>query len=129
MKIAVATEDGKTISAHFGRSPFFAVYEIEEGRTTKKEMRPNTFTGHFRGGPYHENGGRGNGHGDQESHGTVAEALRDCKAVISQGMGRKAWEELRAQGIEMIVTDETEVEVALRMYLADELEDRTDKLH
>jgi predicted Fe-Mo cluster-binding NifX family protein len=44
-------------------------------------------------------------------------------------MGRKAWEELRAQGIEMIVTDETEVEVALRMYLADELEDRTDKLH
>ena len=129
MKIAVATEDGKTISAHFGRSPYFALYNIEDGEITDKEMRRNTFTGHFRGGQEHGHGGHGDSHGDHEGHQTVAEALQDCKAVISHGMGRRAWEDLRASGIEMIVTDETEAESAVRMYLAGELKDRTDKLH
>jgi predicted Fe-Mo cluster-binding NifX family protein len=129
MKIAVATENGKLISAHFGRSPYFAIYEIEDGKIINKEMRQNTFTGHFRGGEHREHGQHGHGRGDAQGHQTVAEGLRDCKVVISHGMGRRAWEDLRARGIEMIVTDEKEVETAVKMYLAGELEDKTEKLH
>jgi predicted Fe-Mo cluster-binding NifX family protein len=44
-------------------------------------------------------------------------------------MGRRAWEDLRARGIEMIVTDETEVEKAVQMYLAGSLRDNIEKLH
>jgi predicted Fe-Mo cluster-binding NifX family protein len=44
-------------------------------------------------------------------------------------MGRRAWEDLRARGIEMIVTDETDVDTAVRKYLAGELQDHTEKLH
>ena len=47
MKIAVATEDGNSISAHFGRSPYFAIYDIDDGEIINREMRENTFTGHF----------------------------------------------------------------------------------
>ncbi len=93
-------------------------------------MRRNTFTGHSRGGEQHqEHGGAGHGRGDEQGHKTVPQALRDGKAVISHGMGRRAWEDLRAQGIEMIVTDETEVETAAKMYLAGELRDQTERLH
>lgn len=129
MKIAVATEDGKTISAHFGRSPFFAIYEIADGKVINQEMRRNTFTGHFRGGVAHEDGHHDHGKGDEHAHQTVAEGLQDCQTVISHGMGRRAWEDLCSRGIEMIVTDETEVERALNLYLAGELKDRTEKLH
>ena len=130
MKIAVATEDGKQISAHFGRSPYFAIYEIEEGRTVDRSMRENTFTGHFRG--KHGNNDHGehhHGQGDPHEHHSVAEGLGDCAVVISHGMGRKAWEDLRARGIEMIVTDETDVDTAVGKYLVGELQDRTEKLH
>lgn len=128
MKIAVATAEGKTISAHFGRSPFFAVYEIADGKVINQEMRRNTFTGHFRGGAHGE-GHQDHRKGDEHAHQTVAEGLQDCQTVISHGMGRRAWEDLRSRGIEMIVTDETEVERALHLYLAGELNDRTEKLH
>jgi predicted Fe-Mo cluster-binding NifX family protein len=140
MKIAVATEDGKKISAHFGRSPYFAIFEIEGGKTANRSMRPNTFTGHFRGGHgegehgHGEHGhGAGEGHqhgsGDGRGHGAVAEGLGDCGVVISHGMGRAAWEDLRARGIEMIVTDERDVDTAVQKYLAGDLKDHVEKLH
>jgi predicted Fe-Mo cluster-binding NifX family protein len=130
MKIAVATEQGKIISDHFGRSPYFAIFEIENGKIINQSMRQNTFTGHFRG--HHEghmHGERHHGTGAPHDHDSVAEGLGDCSVVISHGMGRKAWEDLRARGIEMIVTDETEVNEAVRRYLAGELQDRVEKLH
>lgn len=129
MKIGIATEDGKMISAHFGRSPYFAIYQIEDGKLIHKEMRKNTFTGHFR----NEHEEHHHHHGSEEEHShkhhQVAEGLKDCNVVISHGMGRKAWEDLRAKGIEMIVTDETDVERSVYLYLRGELQDRTEKLH
>lgn len=130
MKIAVATEDGKIISRHFGRSPYFAVHEINEGIVVNKEMRQNTFTGHFSGKYHHQNSAEHvPGSGDGHEHHSVGEGLKDCNVVISNGMGRKAWEDLRNIGIEMIVTDETDIEKAVIMYLAGELKDQTERLH
>lgn len=130
MKIAVATEDGKMISAHFGRSPYFAIFEIDEGKASSYSMRENTFTGHFREKPEgHQHQEHRHGTGDPHEHQSVAEGLGDCNVVISQGMGRKAWEDLRARGIEMIVTDETDVETAVQKYLNSGLEDRVERLH
>lgn len=114
MKIAVATEQGKTISDHFGRSPYVAIFETENGKIINQSMRENTFTGHFRG--HHEGQQHGehlHGAGDPHDHNSAAEGLGDCRVVISHGMGRRAWEDLRARGIEMIAPDETEVEKAV----------------
>ncbi|MEX1137972.1 MAG: NifB/NifX family molybdenum-iron cluster-binding protein [Bacteroidota bacterium] len=130
MKIAVATEEGKIIYPHFGRSPFFEVFEIEEGRITNRSMRQNTFTRHSR--ENHEgteHAEHHHGDGDPHAHQSAAEGLKDCAVVISRGMGRRAWEDLRAKGIEMIVTEEREVETAVQKYLAGGLVDRTEKLH
>jgi predicted Fe-Mo cluster-binding NifX family protein len=139
MKIAVATENEQAISQHFGRSPRFAIYEIEDGNIVGTTMRENTFTRHFREGHHHDNdehnghhhahGQHRPGEGDHHGHRSIAEGLGDCDVVISRGMGRRAWEDLRAAGIEMIVTDESDVEKAVLMYLQGNLKDQTDKLH
>ena len=130
MKIAVATEQGKTISDHFGRSPLFAIFEVENGNIISRSMRRNTFTGHFRGHHEgHQHREHYHGAGDPHDHDSAAEGLSDCNVVISHGMGRRAWEDLRARGIEMIVTDEREVKKAVEMYLAGILRDNVEKLH
>lgn len=128
MKIAVATEEGGGISAHFGRSPFFTIFETRDGVVIDRSQRQNTFTRHGRG-EAHQDGEHHHGQGDPHAHHSAALGLGDCTVVISHGMGRRAWEDLRARGIEMIVTDETDAEKAVRMYLAGELRDQVEKLH
>ena len=122
--------DGKRISDHFGRSPYFSIFEIEEGKIIARSMRRNTFTRHFRG--HHEDDRHRehhHGRGDPHAHQSVAEGLGDCNVIISHGMGRRAWEDLRDRGIEMIVTDGTEVEKAVERYLTGRLEDHVENLH
>jgi predicted Fe-Mo cluster-binding NifX family protein len=41
MRIAVPTDDGVTLSAHFGLSAAFLVFELENGQFTKRETRPD----------------------------------------------------------------------------------------
>ena len=39
MKIAVITDNGKTISRHFGRAPHYVVVTVENGKVIAREMR------------------------------------------------------------------------------------------
>ena len=39
MKIAVISEDGTTISQHFGRAPYYVVVTAEDGEVVDKEKR------------------------------------------------------------------------------------------
>ncbi len=115
MKVAIASDDSKTISSHFGRTKGFVVYDIEGDRMTFQEYRQNTFTGH------------GMGHNESEPghncHSSIINALKDCKAVISHGMGRRIYNDLRAAGIEVIVTDQTDVQSALNLFCKGNLKD------
>ena len=116
MKIAIASDDGKTISSHFGQTKGFVVFQVEGKEVKNREYRPNIFTGHARGV-------EGAGHGI-DRHGPILAALRDCKAVVSHGMGRRIYNDLTQAGIEVYVTDQTDVERALDLYLSGELIDR-----
>jgi predicted Fe-Mo cluster-binding NifX family protein len=126
MKIAVATENGECISADFGRSPYFVVLEIEEGKILSRSIRWNRFTSYFRGRREYDRGrGHQNGRGDQDMCQCVAETLEDCNVIISHGLSKRACEDLRARGIEMIATDATRVEQAALKYLDGKLDDHT----
>ena len=119
MKIAIASDEGKTISSHFGQTRGFVVFEVEGKAVKSREYRPNTFTGHARGL-------EGAGH-ESNRHGPILSALSDCKAVISHGMGRRIYDDLKGAGIEALVTDETEVQKAIDLYLSSELIDRPER--
>jgi len=119
MKIAVASSDGTTVSHHFGRSACFIVYEIQDNKITKKESRPNRQTA-FAQGECRE--GVSHAHDRASGHADVIEVLKDCQAILCQGMGWRAVEELSAHGIQPLIIEEyTEADKAVEAYLRGEI--------
>jgi predicted Fe-Mo cluster-binding NifX family protein len=96
MKIAVASADGATLSPHFGRSRCFLVFTVEDGKIAGPEVRDNTFTAHAQGQCA---GGEEHHHDQPHSHAGIVAALRDCEVVLCGGMGWRAAEDLKANGI------------------------------
>ncbi|MCW5977509.1 MAG: hypothetical protein KIT09_05505 [Bryobacteraceae bacterium] len=116
MKIAVATDDKLTVSGHFGRSKYFAVFDVEGGVTKDRQVRPNRFTAHGRGLCRQGHHGRG---GHDHDHGGILEALKDCEAALCGGMGWRAAADLSAHGIRPVAVDPgLPLEAAVSAYLA-----------
>ena len=108
MRIAVITDDGQTISQHFGRAAHYLVATVEDGKITQREMRDKMGHTQFAAeGHGHEGDGHAHGHGPEADsrHGRMAQAIADCEAVLCGGMGWRAAEELKANGILPVVAD------------------------
>lgn len=95
MKIAVPSMDGTTISAHFGRSRYFLVLNVEEGRVNSWELRTN--------GQSQEAHVPGEHH--VHDHQAFATLLADCEAVICGGMGMGARRTLEGAGLHVCIVD------------------------
>lgn len=132
MKIAAITEDGKTISQHFGRAPYYLVLTVENGKIVNREMREKMGHTHF-AAESHGDDAHGAGHGmDAVSHNkhiSMAEVISDCEVLLCGGMGMGAYESMRLLKIQPIVTDVSEIDSAVQAYLDDKLIDHTEKLH
>ncbi|NMB60173.1 MAG: cupin domain-containing protein [Chloroflexi bacterium] len=131
MKIAVISDDGKDLSQHFGRAPYYIVFTIEDGKIVQRDVREKLGHNQFGGGHHehehsHEHGQDAASHG---KHVSMAEAISDCEAVICGGMGMGAYESLKRLNIKPIVTDMTDVEAAVKAYIDGNLIDHTEKLH
>lgn len=131
MKIAFITDDGRTISAHFGRARYYAVLTVENGQVVARELRPKLGHAQFSAqeSPGAHTGPHGTDPASQSRHAGMAEAIRDCETLVCGGMGYGAYQAMRELGIKPVVTDEVEIEVALRAYLEGHLEDHTERLH
>jgi len=133
MKIAVITDDGKTISQHFGRANYYAVLTIEGGQIVQREMRDKLSHKHFANEPHEHPEAAGQRHGfdpaAQSRHGQMAEAITDCEALLCRGMGTGAYESMKARGIRPIVTDIEAIDEAALAYSSGSLIDHIEKLH
>jgi predicted Fe-Mo cluster-binding NifX family protein len=132
MKIAVITDDGKTISQHFGRAQYYLVATVENGQIVNREMRPKLGHNHFSDRP-HEEGEHGHHHGtDSASHNKhmqMSETIMDCEALLCRGMGRGAYESMKVRNIRPIVTDIAEIDEAVLAYANGQIIDHVEKLH
>ncbi len=132
MKIAAVSEDGTNISQHFGRAPFYVVVTTEEGKVENKETRNktghHTFAAHrhpdLAPGEYH-----GYDAGSQVRHNSMAETIADCQVLITGGMGRGAYENMKSRNIETIVTDIRDIDEAVKLYIEGKLPNRMERLH
>jgi predicted Fe-Mo cluster-binding NifX family protein len=133
MKIAAITEDGSTISQHFGRAPRYSVLTIEDGRIIGHELRDKLGHSQFHDGPgqdHHEGQGRhGYGPAAKERHARMSEAIADCEALLCGGMGRGAYESMRQRNIRPVVTDIQDIDEAAMAYVAGRIVDHVEKLH
>ena len=118
MKIAVASDDGKTIASHFGRTRGFALVDISDNKIISEEYVINDFTGHARGMEGYDH--------SYDRHGPILNALKECDVVISHGMGRRIYIDLQEAGKQVFITPETGVRKAVEMFILGELEDRPD---
>ena len=132
MKIACITDDGQTISAHFGRARHYAVLTVENDQIVARELRDKLGHGQFSANEDHghEHGaGHGTDPASHDRHTRMADAISDCEAVLCGGMGRGAYMSMQRLGVTPVVTDETDVDRAALAYAAGELADHTEKLH
>ncbi|MGB9824176.1 MAG: NifB/NifX family molybdenum-iron cluster-binding protein [Candidatus Hydrothermia bacterium] len=123
MKIAIASDDGKTLSMHFGRALGFVIVEVEGNEVKSVKYIPNTITPHSRG--EHKEHGEHHGH----HHDYILENLKDVEVVIAGGMGRRLFEDLKAAGKKVFVTDEEDVMEAVDLFLKGELKNLDELLH
>ncbi len=130
MKIAVVTDDHKTISAHFGRAVFYEVFTISDGKITGQETLPKP--AHDQPGHQHQTEpGFAHGFGPAEEglHARMLAPIRDCQVLLARGMGQGAYNNLVQAGIKPILTDILEIDHALKSYLNGQLEDHPEWLH
>ena len=132
MKIAAVSDDGITISQHFGRAAYYVVVTIQDNQIIAREKREKMGHAQF-GGETHaeENDPRGHGFdpASQSRHTRMANAITDCQVLLARGMGAGAYDSMKAAGIRPIVTDIPSIDDAVQAYLAGTLVDHTERLH
>ena len=132
MKIAAITDDGSSISQHFGRANYYLVVTVENGQIVNHEMRDKLSHSHFANEP-HEPETPGQPHGfsppSQDRHARMAQAISDCDVLLCRGMGMGAYESMKVYGIKPIVTDIADIDEAVMAYLGGNIVDHVERLH
>jgi predicted Fe-Mo cluster-binding NifX family protein len=130
MKIAVVTEDGVTISRHFGRAPYYIVLTTEYGKVIGREQREKVAHGRGEGGHVHVEGeAHGFDEASRNTHNRMAEPILDCQVLLARGMGQGAFQGLTQAGIQPIITDIANIDEAVAAYLDGTLVDHPERLH
>jgi predicted Fe-Mo cluster-binding NifX family protein len=132
MKIAIITDNEKSISQHFGRASYYLVITLEGGKEVSRELRPKLGHNQFQAGNAHiehEHAGHGLDDASHQKHTSMAEVIGDCSVVICGGMGMGAYESMQRLKIQPIVTDLRDIDSAIQAYLSGTLTDHTEKLH
>jgi predicted Fe-Mo cluster-binding NifX family protein len=132
MKIAVVTDDEKTISAHFGRAQYYVVFTFEDGAVTGQETRPKANHSQF-AGEHGQHDEHGDSHGmdpdAQHRHDMMIDAITDCQVLLARGMGQGAHFSLKEFGIQAVLTDIKDILEAVGAYLAGRLIENLNWLH
>lgn len=154
MKLAFTTEDGATISRHFGRAPYYLVVELAQGEIVSQELRAKAghvqfvqevgheqhdhdhgdhdghdHSDHDDHGHQHSQRPHGMGKGAQQRHARMFTPIADCQVMVSGGMGTGAYQFLQSQGLQPILTDLEDISAAVQAYLDGTLENRVEWLH
>ncbi|MGB2813917.1 MAG: NifB/NifX family molybdenum-iron cluster-binding protein [Dehalococcoidales bacterium] len=131
MKIAAVSDDGVTISQHFGRAPLYVIITVEGDKVISKETREKS--GHHTFAAHHADVEPGEPHGydtgAQVRHASMAETIADCQILLAGGMGWGAYDSLKNNNIEPIATDVKDIDEAVQRYIDGELENIMERLH
>jgi predicted Fe-Mo cluster-binding NifX family protein len=130
VKIAVATDDGQTISRHFGRAGLYAIVTMEGGAVVAREIRPKAAP--HRGGDGHAEAAAGDHGSDaaaRDKHAQMVGPIGDCSCVIAGGMGRGAYGHIAAAGLRPVITTLDDVDEAAVACASGTIVDHVELLH
>jgi predicted Fe-Mo cluster-binding NifX family protein len=124
--IAFVTDDGSTISSHFGRALYYEVITLQDGKVAGRKRLEKA--GHHSFGP-DTHGGQGEGHADDHKHAVMTAPLTGVSTLVARGMGMGAQQHLLASGIQPILTDLHMIDEAVENYIAGTLANNPRRLH
>ena len=123
-KIAFPTNDGETISRHFGEASFYVVALLDDAGNIVFEKREK---------PHHEHNQEPHSGREGEDHTQRGPAMftpiLDCQILISGGMGQPAYDHAVAQGLEVILPAQKIITDALDAYCAGTLVSDVRRIH
>jgi predicted Fe-Mo cluster-binding NifX family protein len=132
LKIAFATDDGNTISPHFGRAQYFEVVTVANGAVTNRERREkaghHTFAS-VEGHQHHHGDGHGHDEGARQRHTQIVSGITDCQIVVARGMGMGAYDHLTAAKITPILTANHTIDEAVREIVSGAIVNHAERLH
>jgi len=130
MKIAFVTDDGETITQHFGRAGRYLVVEVDGKDEKSRELRDKMGHTHFKKpGEDHSESKDHNSPENHIKHVQMLDAITDCDIVICGGMGRGAYVSIVSLGKEVFMTNSLDINTALKSYLAGDLVNMSDLVH
>jgi len=133
MKIAIITDDEKTISQYFGRANYYAVLTIENGQIVQREIREKLGQKYFSNELQEYLSDSDPQHGfdpaSQSHYEQMSQTITDCEALICGGMGAGAYESTKERGIRPIITDIEDIDIAALDYASGILANHVEKLH
>ena len=119
IKVAIPTDDGETVSRHFGQANYFKVFSLDNNQLSSSELREKASHQH---GDHALQGGI---HPGQQ----MVETISDCQVLISGGMGTPAFTRAGAAGLQVFLTDNLSIPAALEAYLAGTLVNDLSLMH
>ncbi len=117
MRIAIPSEDGRTIARHTGRASGFIIYDVTDVGASRVGVRTvgGPSTERTAGGTIEErphDGCRNRHH----NHSDIFELIGDCRAMISFGMGPRLVSDLARAGIEAVFCTEEDADRAAELF-------------
>jgi predicted Fe-Mo cluster-binding NifX family protein len=132
IKVAFVTDDGTTISQHFGRARYYEVLTVANGIVSNRERRDKAGHHTFAGGDHQqEHHGPGHGHDEQSraKHHTMTGNVMDCQILVARGMGFGAYQHITEAKLKPIITHNQNIDDAVREIISGTIVNHEEKLH
>lgn len=153
-KIAIASNDGETVSGHFGPTKGYLVVTVQDDKVVNKEMREkfshhrgshdegeqhhnldhenHDEHQHGKGKEHHHHDGDDHEHGnrnDKHHHNRMIENILDCKYMLVKSMGYPVHDALESENIKPILTNIKKIDDAVAALIAGTIDNNTQYLH
>ena len=136
MKIAAVTDDGKTVSQHFGRARYYAVLTMEGLQVVHQEMidrsdiiLPHNLGHRVRQGLSGQHDCHGSGASAAAWHRRMIQPIQDCQFLLTGGLSWAVRSCLLDANVKPILTDITSINAAVFALLEGSIVDRVELLH
>jgi len=116
VKIAIPSDDGESISPHFGRCRYFIIYEIEDNKIKSRTVRKNLCCPH-RVNVCPKTVLVQTREFIERIRNEAVSGILDCQVMIGRYMNESAIDNLNSHNIRIVLVDEKEADVAIEKYL------------
>lgn len=121
IRVAVATDDGKTISAHPARAKYFEIITISDGKITDRVRITK--------GIHHVLNIEGEKSSLNRRNKHIIPPFPGCTHMIARGIGSNAYHRLLRLDINPILTDIHSIDEALTAFISGSIISHTNRIH